>query len=42
MDFRQAMVMTLLTGKIHVNFEKASTATKAKEFPIFDLGNGPT
>jgi hypothetical protein len=45
MDFRKAMVMAgvaLLTGKIYVNFEKASTAIKAKEFPVFDLGNGPT
>jgi hypothetical protein len=45
MDFRQAMVLAevaLLTGKIQANFEKASTATKAKEFPTLDLGNSPT
>jgi hypothetical protein len=37
---RQAMVMAdvaFLTEKIHVNFKKASTATKAKEFPILAI-----
>jgi hypothetical protein len=45
MDFKQAIVVAevaLLTEKIQANSEKAPTANKAKEFPTFDLGNGPT
>jgi len=37
-----AAQVALLIGKILVNSEKAFTATKAKAYPAFDLGNGPT